>query len=639
MQSMKWARGGVFWGTLALSAWGTLGLGCADVKPDPPPMGDSGSAGVGGTGIGAGGGFGGALVDTRPVVTAEHRPPPISGGTLLALPEGRAVLSDPDRDRIVTVDVAAATKLVEIPLEAGTEPGRLVRDAGGRVHVALRGSGELLSIEPATGRILERRAVCRAPRGVAFDAANDAVVVACLEGTLVELPAAGGPALRTTAVAPDLRDAVFLGTTLVLTRFRSAEILYLDAERNVTKRLLPLADDPLVAATTAWRAVPTPDGGLFVAHQMANRGSIDIGVPPNGSAGVAGSAGTGGIGSSGYGGGFDPCTSIVRGATTTVTPEGTLISHTPMSLVSLPVDVAISPNGVVAFANGAFQNSAPSPIVGASTVVHPLANLSNGTVDCPVVADTTITGPPSVPIAVAYDDRGHLLIQSRQPSALWVVGSSSYSIELGGADVTDSGHEIFHSDTGNGISCASCHAEGTDDGHVWNFVGLGGRRTQPLDVGLEGLAPFHWNGELPSFGDLVHEVFERRMGGPLESPERIVALERYIYGMKSRPALRAADDPTALRGKALFESPEVACATCHTGPKLTNGETEDIGKGAGTQVPSLLGVSTRAPYMHDGCAASLRDRFDPACGGTKHGHPEILDETELGELIAYLESL
>ena len=57
------------------------------------------------------------------------------------------------------------------------------------------------------------------------------------------------------------------------------------------------------------------------------------------------------------------------------------------------------------------------------------------------------------------------------------------------------------------------------------------------------------------------------------------------------------------------------------------------------QVPSLIGVSTRAPYMHDGCAATLRDRFDPACGGTAHGQAELLNEAELGELIAYLESL
>ena len=122
-------------------------------------------------------------------------------------------------------------------------------------------------------------------------------------------------------------------------------------------------------------------------------------------------------------------------------------------------------------------------------------------------------------------------------------------IPLGGEDVTDTGHDIFHADTGSGIACASCHAEGTDDGHVWNFTDLGPRRTQSLDVGLEGMAPFHWDGTLPSFGHLVHEVFQRRMGGPEETAERITALEKYVYGLERRPPLRAYDE-AAERGKA-----------------------------------------------------------------------------------------
>jgi cytochrome c peroxidase len=103
--------------------------------------------------------------------------------------------------------------------------------------------------------------------------------------------------------------------------------------------------------------------------------------------------------------------------------------------------------------------------------------------------------------------------------------------------------------------------------------------------------------------------------------------------------VRAINDEAVARGKALFESGEIGCASCHTGPKLTTGGTTDIGKGAPKQVPSLIGVSVRAPYMHDGCAATLRDRFDPACGGTKHGRPELLDAAGLDDLIRYLETL
>jgi hypothetical protein len=44
--------------------------------------------------------------------------------------------------------------------------------------------------------------------------------------------------------------------------------------------------------------------------------------------------------------------------------------------------------------------------------------------------------------------------------------------------------------------------------------------------------------------------------------------------------------------------------------------------------------------LHDGCAATLRGRFDPACGGGDlHGKTSQLNEAQIGDLLAYLESL
>jgi hypothetical protein len=575
-------------------------------------------------------------VDTRPIVSAEHTPPPISGGTLLALGErGRAVVADPDRDRIVVVDTETPAVLHELALELGDEPGRLVEDAAGRVHVVLRGSGELVTVDPATGELVERRALCRAPRGIAFDEKNDALVVACVEGTLVELPATGGEAFRTTVVAPDLRDVVFLGTTLVATRFRSVEILYLDEARNVTTRVTPLANDASIAATTAWRAIRALDGGLLVTHQRALDTPIDTGAD----VGADFIPGGGGFGSGGgYGNRFDPCASIVMGTMTTATPEGTVLTHATIRTVALPVDVAISPTGLIAVANGA--HDATAPVKGFSTpleIVQPPIQDHPG--DCG--GGTFVSGINGTVTAVTYDADGQLLALQREPSALWIYDETyaKREIALGGADVTDTGHTLFHADSSTGIACVSCHAEGGDDGHVWSFLGIGQRRTQPLDVGLEGTAPFHWDGDLPSFGDLVHDVLERRMGGPVESPEHVAALERTVFGFRRRPPVRDANDESALRGKALFESEEIGCATCHEGPTLGNTESADIGKGATMQVPSLVGIASRPPYMHDGCATTLLGRFDPACGGSQHGHAELLDEAGLTDLISYLETL
>src|SRR6476661_2295577 len=61
-------------------------------------------------------------------VTQAVPPPPISGGTLAVLSSGLAVAADPDRDRIYVVDVAAGTKVADIALVAGDQPGRVIED-------------------------------------------------------------------------------------------------------------------------------------------------------------------------------------------------------------------------------------------------------------------------------------------------------------------------------------------------------------------------------------------------------------------------------------------------------------------------------------------------------------------------------
>ena len=64
-----------------------------------------------------------------------------------------------------------------------------------------------------------------------------------------------------------------------------------------------------------------------------------------------------------------------------------------------------------------------------------------------------------------------------------------------------------------------------------------------------------------------------------------------------------------------------------------------VGRREAFQVPSLIGVSRRGPWMHDGCAKTLRDRFvDGACGGDRHGEVTRLAPDELDALVAWLET-
>ena len=58
------------------------------------------------------------------------------------------------------------------------------------------------------------------------------------------------------------------------------------------------------------------------------------------------------------------------------------------------------------------------------------------------------------------------------------------------------------------------------------------------------------------------------------------------------------------------------------------------------QVPTLLGVGTRRPLMHDGCASTLEERFG-LCGGVgdKHGVISHLDDTQRADLVEFMKSL
>ena len=193
--------------------------------------------------------------------------------------------------------------------------------------------------------------------------------------------------------------------------------------------------------------------------------------------------------------------------------------------------------------------------------------------------------------------------------------------------------------TVGGIACASCHPEGHEDGQVWTFAGLGPRRTQAINGGISGTEPFHWNGDMNNFAKLAHDVFNSRMSGPSIGDEHVGSLFRWIDKIPRLEAPPAEDLAAVERGRALFNDGEVGCATCHSGEKFTNNASVSVGTDGAFQVPSLVGVAWRAPYMHQGCAATLADRFGPCGGGDAHGKTSQLTAEQRADLITYLETL
>jgi mono/diheme cytochrome c family protein len=592
---------------------------------------------------------------------------PLSGGTLLVLRDGvHAIAADPDRDRVFVADIAAGNLLGQVALTAGDQPGRATEDAAGRVHVVLRGGGALITLAPPSyAAVSERRTVCPAPRGVA--SAGDRVYVACAGGELVALPATGGPPLWTSRITNDLRDVVVdrkePGRLLVST-FRSAELHVVDAADgrvqahhsppvalNLTRRRQVSGKGPAstrFVPSVAWRTVALPDGGALMLHQRAFTGEVpaDSSRPE---------------GSGGYGG-ANNCGGIVQAVLSRVGPGRGDKPADELGGLLLGIDLALAADGSsIAMVSPA---DAHVPDMGSLVVVAPIGRTTaTGELDqfdddgCTVVGfrelgaggprpwrkggESDIVGNRLLgeAVAVAFDQQGNVAVQLREPAELRVP-ARGVRIALPTETRADAGFAIFHSNTGAGIACASCHPEGGEDGRTWTFVGLGPRRTQSLRGGLSTTLPLHWDGDMRDLAHIAREVFTGRMGGPMLMASETDALAAWLEQLPLLPHAAPADASAVARGRALFESAAVGCASCHAGPQLTNNQTVDVGTGRPLQVPSLRGLADRAPYMHTGCAPTLAARFSPECGGgERHGTTRQLGAAEAADLTAYLESL
>jgi mono/diheme cytochrome c family protein len=584
--------------------------------------------------------------DLQSTAPSQDPPPtwglPISGGNLLVTRDGtHAIVADPDRDRIYSIAIADSDKLVaDVALDPGDEPGRLVEDGAGRIHVALRRGGALLTLD-ANGAIISRRAVCREPRGLAWDSVADVIHVACATGELVTFPASAGEPVRRLVLDRDLRDVVVSGPQLIVTRFKTAELLTLDAQGTVVARTLPptvkriaMHGGPLglfappdtgsgsgsgdsrvdAIPAVAWRTIAMPNGELLVAHQR------QIKTPLFSSQG-------------GYGPG---CDGPVEAAITMVQPGQSPIAVAPPFHGALPVDTAVNPAGTnVAFALAGRKSVA---IAYASSLARRDDDQCGGGGGEDRMLDDDLGAPTSV----AYAPNGELLVFYPELPGL-VIRNASYeharTITLPGKVGYDAGRNLFHSQTGSGLACASCHPEGREDGLVWTFDRIGVRRTQSLGGGILARAPYHWTADMYDLPMLMSEVFTSRMAGGETTRTERLSLGPWLDRIPAAAPTPRADPATIARGSALFDSTETGCTTCHRGPLLTNNMVVSVGSFGMFKPPSLVGVAARPPYMHDGCASTLRERFGTCGGGDVHGKTSQLTAAQLDDLVAYLESL
>ncbi len=204
----------------------------------------------------------------------------------------------------------------------------------------------------------------------------------------------------------------------------------------------------------------------------------------------------------------------------------------------------------------------------------------------------------------------------------------------------EEGRHLFHTSVDSdivdhqaGVSCSTCHFEGRTDGLTWALEN-GPRNTPSLAGHVSETAPFTWADDVPTVGNEALLTSDNRMGG---SGLGVYQSEFLALWIDQTPAVsRPAQDAEAvMRGAALFERDDVACADCHPAPLYTDLESHALFGDTAIDTPSLLGVGATAPYLHDGSSELLEALLRrPEMGGSSD-----LTEAEREDLAAYLRAL
>ena len=251
------------------------------------------------------------------------------------------------------------------------------------------------------------------------------------------------------------------------------------------------------------------------------------------------------------------------------------------------------------------------------------------------------------------------------------------------------GRRIFYDATdgitSGGVSCAGCHPEGRDDGHVWheiqldtrrsgsgvNFLGdadqaplehtakVGFPRQTPMLAGrVAASGPYGWHGESRDLVARLEAGFRlHRWGGLyLEYGEgELLGRAQYLapflrHGLVPPPRDVHPPTPEEARGREIFTSSQARCARCHvpeTGysdrmayplsPRLPPPAGFEVEPNNDFKTPSLAFVGGTAPYFHDGRASTLEVLIDQ--NQDRMGHTSQLSTGDRAALVAFLRTL
>lgn len=637
---------------------------------------------------------------------------PTSSGSLALSQDGRFLYAaDTDNGVVAVVDATTMTPVAQVPV--GRAPVRVLVGADETLFVANRGDGSVSVIRQGDWREAARVPVGVEPTGLALSPDSRRLYVTSSTardqvetGTLTAIDTATLTAAWELPVGEEPRAVTVIddGRRALVSLYKQGEVVEVDlvaarvkatgaglydaanASRSASLAsfstfraralgdLVAVPDGSRVFAPVVWAREdaiarrPSASGGYYSAGGPCNVGAVatpgvvtlDTRAAPRAQVDdlTACSAGAVNDPNADY-----PVTSLVgRGTGGTAAPPGAA----PGAIQGPTVGVVDPTGSWLYLVNRESKNLAVMPVwrrTGDDLDFTRTGSSVRALVPVGAGADGLALSGDGLR-AYVYSQFDHridtLEASDRSPTATLVVAPAKSLVvaqdTLSAADAE--GRRLFFdavdpriSNAATHVACSTCHLEGREDGHVWEFPD--GPRQTPALAGrhLLATAPYHWSGEFKTLQAFSAHTIVERMGGSGLDDATAAKLDGYLDGLPAAPSPIAQHDPAAVaRGQEAFA--RAGCGTCHSGALLTDNQNADVGSlslagpnrdnglvvTGGFNVPSLLGLGRSAPYLHDGSAPTLEARvFGNA--GDRHGVTSTLTQGEKDDLVTYLKSL
>jgi YVTN family beta-propeller protein len=617
-------------------------------------------------------------------------PRPDHSSSIAVSHDGDAVyVVNPDADSVSIIDPRGRSLVTEILL-AGAHPAPDASGAftpavmpralalspdGAKLYVTGERSGALYAIDVVSGATTSGL-VCSEPIGVAVSTDGHDVFVACSQDDVVARVLASK--LEVTDRVPVPREPWGLGWSptdgsLLVTHFLGAAIT---------------AIDPAMAKVRATWSIPdtAPRGDARLAHGQV-RGLYDVAARPGSDelwvAHVM-------LGTDTAQPDLDfestvfPSVSIVQADGTyhaTLSIDVLAIAGTDGAfgdIVSGPHAIAFTSDGAVALvvdtdSEDLLAIDAEHDVE--AELLRPLpGHMPEGIALAPDESVAYIDERNSGDVAVVSIDRsggGVALAVDGVPIARFASDPMPPQVRLGQQLFYSANSDEYRITKNHWVACASCHLEGRSDAVTWRFA-QGPRDTPSNAGGMIGTGFLFRTADRNRVQDYWHTINVEQGGtfDPSDDAALLDAVTAYVNFGIPLPVPPTTDPAKVAAGMAIFQRPEVGCSYCHSGPRFTDSgtgnpsldlggpiELHDVGTCvtapypdvAHTDVegharaacmfdtPSLSGIASSPPYLHDGSAPTLHDLLEQTRG--KMGDISSLSADDEAALVEYLRSL